>query len=156
MTETFDVQSDIACLPLVEERLFCFCDEYNLVDAFPIVSTATLHAVENAIVNRNCCNAQKRVHLYIGTWGKGIFVEVADDGDETHDNTSQIDWQSDKMLGSEIFLMHSLADRVIYLDEGRTVRLEFVIGGIDTTLSLTRTSVLNTWLSHINQRQPVA
>ena len=47
-----------------------------------------------------------------------------------------------KSAGEGIFVMHSLADNVSYSDGGRTVRLEFVVEGIDPAEALERVSVL--------------
>ena len=48
MNESFVIQSNIAQLPYVEERVFHFCRECNVGNYYSAVSVAVLQAVENA------------------------------------------------------------------------------------------------------------
>lgn len=140
MNETFVIQSDIANLPQVEERVFHFCRECNVGNYYSAVSVAVLQAVENAIVHGNCSDASKLVAISMGTCRGGVFVEVSDRGcgfDYAHFGSLD-----DETRGQGIFVMKSLADRVTFSDEGRQVRLEFDIAGIDPADALERASVL--------------
>ncbi len=141
MIESFVIQSDKANLPVVEERLFHFCRECNVGRYYSAVSVATLQAVDNAIVHGNREDSDKPVAVTFGTCRGGICVEVADQG-IGFDYARFGNLPTDETSGEGIFVMHSLADKVEYSDGGRTVRLEFVVEGIDPADALERVSVL--------------
>lgn len=143
MTETFVIQSDIANMPSVEERLFHFCRECNVGNYYSAVSVATMQAVENAIVHGNGSDAGKQVSITFGTCRGGIFTEVKDEG-------AGFDFESfgslpigDEVQGEGIFVMRQLADQMIFSDGGRCVRLEFEVAGIDPSQAMERIAVLN-------------
>lgn len=142
MIETFVIQSDIANLPMIEERLFHFCRDCNVGRYYSAVSVATLQAVENAIRHGNQDDASKNVTVSYGTCRGGIFVEVTDEGlgfDYTRFGQLPADGQ---LSGEGIFVMKSLANSVTYSEGGRQVRLEFVVEGIDPAEALERVTVL--------------
>ena len=142
MIETFVIQSDMANLPEVEERLFHFCRQCNVGRYYSAVSVATLQAVENAIHHGNSDDATKSVTIAFGTCRGGIYAEVTDEGigfDYTRFGQLPADGQ---MSGEGIFVMRSLADSVTYSEGGRQVRLEFVVEGIDPADALERVTVL--------------
>ena len=127
MTEYFEIQSDIANLAVVEERLFHFCHECNTGNYYAAISVATLKAVENAIVHGNHQVSEKKVNIGFGTCRGGIFTEVTDQGDGfdfSHYGALPAE-SSDK--GTGIFIIKSLADKTTYSDGGRHLRLEFMI-----------------------------
>lgn len=141
MTETFVIQSDIAVLPAVEERLFHLCRECNIGNYYSTVSVAAMQAVENAIVHGNELDKAKNVKITFGTCRGGVFVEVADEG-KGFDFSKFGQLPSDDSAGEGIFVMKSLSDKMIYSDGGRRVRMEFVVSGIDPAEALERISVL--------------
>ena len=143
MTESFVIQSDIANMPSVEERLFRFCRECNVGNYYSAVSVATMQAVENAIVHGNGSDAAKQVSITFGTCRGGIFTEVKDEG-------AGFDFErygslptGDEVHGEGIFVMRQLADQMIFSDWGRCVRLEFEVAGIDPSQAMERIAVLN-------------
>ncbi|MBP5527607.1 MAG: ATP-binding protein [Bacteroidales bacterium] len=140
MTETFVIQSDIALLPSVEERLFHFCQLCHVGNYYSAVSVAALQAVENAIVHGNGADAAKTVELTFGTCRGGLFVEVADQG-AGFDYGCYGDLPTDG-AGEGIFVMRQLADQVTYSEGGRRVRLEFTVAGIDPADALERVAIL--------------
>lgn len=144
MNESFVIQSDIANLPVVEERVFHFCREYNVGNYYSAVSVAALQAVENAIVHGNGSDASKTVTITLGTCRGGVFVEVSDQG--VGFDYSRFGSLDDETSGQGIFIMKSLADRMTFSDGGRQVRMEFDVVGIDPADALERASVL---LAHL-------
>lgn len=144
MNESFVIQSDIANLPVVEERVFHFCRECNVGNYYSAVSVAALQAVENAIVHGNGSDASKTVTITLGTCRGGVFVEVSDQG--VGFDYSRFGSLDDETLGQGIFIMKSLADRMTFSDGGRQVRMEFDVVGIDPADALERASVL---LAHL-------
>ena len=142
MTESFVIQSDIAILPRVEERLFHFCQENNVGNYYSAVSVAVMQAVENAIVHGNGSDSSKKVTLVFDTCRGGICAEVSDEGRgfDFHKYGNLPSGESTQ--GEGIFVMKSLADRMTFSDEGRKVRLEFDVAGIDPSDALERIAIL--------------
>lgn len=142
MTESFVIQSDIANLPLVEERLFHFCHENNVGNYYSAVSVAVLQATENAIVHGNGSDPSKNVTLLFDTCRGGICAEVSDEG-RGFDFRQYGELPSgESTQGEGIFIMKSLADRMVFSDEGQKVRLEFDVAGIDPSDALERAALL--------------
>lgn len=142
MTESFVIQSDIAILPRVEERLFHFCHENNVGNYYSAVSVAVMQAVKNAIVHGNASDSSKKVSLTFDTCRGGICAEVSDEG-RGFDFRQYGDLPSgDSTTGEGIFIMKSLSDRMVFSDEGRMVRLEFDVAGIDPSDALERVAIL--------------
>ncbi len=142
MTETFVIQSDIANMPLVEERLFHFCHECNVGNYYSAVSVAVMQAVENAIVHGNASDSDKQVSVTFGTCRGGIFAEVADQGNGFDFSRFGQLPSDEQTAGEGIFIMKSLADRMTFSDGGRMVRLEFEVSGIDPADALERIAIL--------------
>ena len=142
MTESFVIQSDIAVLPEVEERLFHFCRECNVGNCHSVVSMAALQAVENAIVHGNHSDASKTVSVEFGTCRGGVYVSVADEGEGFEYERYGALPSETSQAGEGIFVMKTLADRMKYSDGGRKVRMEFDVMGIDPTDALDRVAVL--------------
>ena len=142
MTETFVIQSDIANLPMVEDRLFHFCRECNVGNYYSAVSVAVMQAVENAIVHGNGSDSAKQVSIAFGTCRGGIYAEVADQGEGfDYSRFGQLP-MGDQTSGEGIFVMKSLADKLTYSEGGRHVRLEFEVNGIDPSDALERIAIL--------------
>ena len=142
MMEKFVIQSDIANMPVVEDRLFHFCRQCNVGNYYSAVSVATMQAVENAIVHGNRGDANKLVTIALGLCRGGIYAEVADEGqgfDFEKFGSLPVD---DEVHGEGIFIMKQLADRLTFSEGGRQVRLEFEVAGIDPTDALQRIAVL--------------
>lgn len=140
MNESFVIQSDIANLPYVEERVFHFCHECHVGNYYSTVSVAALQAATNAIVHGNGSDASKAVTVSLGTCRGGIYVEVVDQG--TGFRFEEFGSMESLEKGSGIFVMKTLADRMSYSDGGRSVRMEFDIAGIDPADALERAAVL--------------
>lgn len=140
MKEDFVIQSDTKYIPLVEDRLFHFCHLCNIGNYASAVSVAVIQAVENAIKHGNKLDPAKSVFLTLGTCQGGVFAVVRDEG-AGFDFAKYGQSPSDDR-GNGIFVMRSLADSVSFADEGRCVRLEFSVAGIDPADALCRVSIL--------------
>lgn len=142
MTESFVIQSDIANLAQVEERLFHFCRLCNVGNYYSALEVATLQAVENAILHGNQSDPAKAVSLTFGTCRGGLFVEVSDQG-QGFDHSQFGDLPTgESTRGEGIFVMRSLSDRMTFSEGGRVVRMEFDVNGIDPADALQRIAVL--------------
>ena len=149
MTEEFVIQSDIAVLPSVEERIFHFCHECNVGDYHSAVSVAALQAVENAIVHGNRSDASKEVTVTCGNCRGGIYVEVSDQGEGFNFGRYGDLPTGESDAGEGIFVMKSLADQMTFSEGGRRVRLEFIVSGIDPAEALERIAILQEHFSPV-------
>ncbi len=149
MTESFVIQSDVANLAIVEERLFHFCRECNVGSYYSTVSVAALQAVENAIVHGNKKDSVKEVSVTFMTCRGGIAVEVEDQGAGFDYNRYGDLPSGDMQTGEGIFVMRSLSDQMTFSEGGRKVRLEFDINGIDPSDALERVAVLQSHFSMV-------
>ena len=143
MIESFVIQSDIASLPVVEERLFHFCHVCNIGNYYSVVSVAALQAVENAVVHGNDNDNAKKVNITYGTCRGGLFVEVSDEGNGFDFLQYGKLSMGEENVGEGIFIMNSLADKLEFSDGGRCVRMEFLVSGIDPAEARERVSVIS-------------
>lgn len=142
MNESFVIQSDIANMPLVEERLFHFCQECHVGDYCSAVTVAVMQAVENAIVHGNGSDASRTVSITFGTCRGGIFAEVADEGNGFCFEDYGDFPANGQSAGEGIFVMKSLANRLVFSEGGRRVRMEFMVAGISPVEALERIALL--------------
>jgi len=149
MTEQFVIQSDIALLPTVEERLFHFCHECHVGNYYSAVSVAVLQAVENAIVHGNSNDVAKVVKLTFGTCRGGVYVEVTDQGTGFDVDAYGSLPSEGSTAGEGIFIMKQLADRLTFSEGGRHVRLEFNVAGIDPADALERIALLKHYFAMV-------
>ncbi len=139
--EMFTIQSDVALLSKVEDFVAQFCGEKNVHNYFATISMSVLHAVENAIVHGNQCDSSKQVAISCGNCMGGLYFEVRDEGcGFDYRQYSEMPMDGDRGVG--LFMMRCLADRVVYSDGGSTVRLEYLIAGIDKAMATERCAVL--------------
>ena len=149
MTESFVIQSDAGNMPVVEERLFHFCQECHVGDSCSAVTVAVMQAVENAIVHGDESDVTKQVTVTFTTCRGGIAVEVLDQGNGFEfERYGQLPSEA-SASGEGIFVMKSLADRMSFSDGGRKVRLEFDVNGIDPADALERVALLQEHFSLI-------
>ncbi len=139
--EMFTIQSDVALLPKVEDFVAHLCDEKNIHNYFATISMSVLHAVENAILHGNHADKSKQVTISSGNCMGGLYFEVHDEGCG-FDYKQYGDIPIDGDRGEGMFMMRCLADRVVYSNGGSTVRLEYLIAGIDKAMATERSAVL--------------
>lgn len=137
--ETIAIQSIIDNMPLVEDFVSKFCDEHHIDNYFAIISVPVLQAVGNAICHGNASDPTKTVSITADNCKGGVAFTIEDQG---------LGFDFQKYVGSAIdqatgiFLMQSLSDSMEYSNGGRTLRLEFMINGIDGSDALERISCL--------------
>ncbi|MBR1850632.1 MAG: ATP-binding protein [Bacteroidales bacterium] len=139
--QSITIQSDTENLPQVEALLSHFCDQSRIDNYYATISVAVMQAVENAIVHGNLSQPDKQVTVCADYCPGGVCFVVSDQG-QGFDHTRYTDLPQADNPGTGLFIMRSLADRVVFADGGRTVRLEFFILGIDSTRARSRSAVL--------------
>ena len=140
---------------LVERFVENLCDYYNINSTyFGNILTAVTEAVENAIYHGNRNDSSKKIFLKFEVRPEGFSFKIKDQGagfdlnavpDPTDNNA---DFSNTE--GRGLFIMKSLADEVIFHDNGSCIELFFTIASITKQISDER---INTYLSKIKSKQ---
>lgn len=144
--EKLIIQSDSNNIVEVERFVDSVCDIYNINNYSGAVSMSLLQAVKNAIVHGNKNDVSKTVTITADYCKGGISFCVTDQG-EGFDFNKYDDELSPKADGKGIYLMKALSDRLSFLDNGRIVRLDFFVIGIDGSLAMERIATLKRFYS---------
>ncbi|MEO5583117.1 MAG: ATP-binding protein [Saprospiraceae bacterium] len=97
-------------------------------DLYPNILISLTEAVNNAIIHGNQCDECKGVHVEIEPRTQGLTLIVRDEGggfNPDHVNDPTLPENISKSGGRGIFLIKQLCDRVLYDDNGCTVRMSF-------------------------------
>jgi len=97
-------------------------------DLFPNILISLTEAVNNAILHGNCSDTSKQVNIKTIVNGKGLFVEVLDEGcgfcHESLPDPTHVD-HIETCGGRGVFLIKQLADKVEFSDNGACVKMFF-------------------------------
>ena len=145
--ETITIQSDKAQMRLAEDFVCNVCDQLNLHNYLATIATSVMQAVENAITHGNGGDKRKRVVITSDVCKGGLYFTVQDEG-------NGFDWhqygdmpqEGDKGVG--IFMMRMLSDKMEFSERGDSVRLEFVVTGIDKALATHRAGCLQRFFAN--------
>lgn len=116
---------------LVEKLINEICSAYQISeDHYGNILVAVTEAVNNAIQHGNRLDPGKKVLLSFSSGDNVLAFEVSDQGDGFNfaglpDPTNPENLE--KPNGRGVFLMRHLADKVEFVNDGRTVQLEFSI-----------------------------
>ena len=144
--EKIVIQSDIANLIEVERFVANVCDTYNINNYAATISMSLLQAVENAIVHGNHSDATKTVTV-VADYVKGGVSFVVEDQGNGFDFAQYGSMPMEEGRGTGIFRMKSLSDHLSLDNNGRTVKMEFFINGIDAARALERRVTLHNFYS---------
>lgn len=136
------IQSDTSYMNEVECLLDSIADEMNLGDNAAAVNMAVSQAIKNAIVHGNRCDKAKCVTLEYGQCTGGLFFEVSDEGDG-FDFASYGTSVPQEGRGEGLFMIRMLSDKVDYFPERRCLRMEFLVNGIQPSISRERIEALH-------------
>lgn len=140
--EKIIIQSDINNLIDVERFISTICDLWNINNYSATISVSVLQAVKNAIVHGNHNDASRKVTVTADRCYGGIVVAVSDEGDGFN-YSDYGDVPSDDSKGTGIYLMKTLSDKISFSDNGSTVRMEYLVNGIDASHALERITTLH-------------
>lgn len=138
--ERIIIQSDTTNLIQVEQFVNSLCDTYNINNYAGTISMSLIQAVTNAIVHGNRNDATKTVTIVSDFCRGGVYFSVSHQGDGFDPTSIAADDLSDE--GKGLFIMRRLSDKLVFSDEGRTVRMEFFVKGIDSSRSIERVVAL--------------
>ena len=142
--KTLVLQSNKESLASVEDFLGVLCDEMHINNYYATISVPILHAVENAIVHGNNNDPQKKVLIHYGECRGGLSFAIEDEGNG-FDYSDCGSLTGDTCSGEGLFLMKMLSDKLEFLNNGSTVRMEFAIGGVDAAHVHQRIATLNAY-----------
>ena len=131
MKKDLYIPSDIGNLRLVEKAIDELSMELNLSDeVYGNIMVATMEATNNAIIHGNNSDPNKNVKIEILFGDRELKIHIEDQGlgfdySNIPDPTSPENLE--KIDGRGIFLMESLSDEILYLEDGRIVELKFNI-----------------------------
>ena len=137
--EKIVIQSDISQQIEVEKFVSDICDIYNINNYAATISMSRLQAVENAIVHGNKNDSKKTVTVSFEKCRGGVAFSVSDQGSGFDFNN----FSSNEPQGTGIFMMKTLSDKLSFSNNGSTVRMEFVINGIEASRALERIVLLH-------------
>ena len=116
---------------LIERMIEDVCDLFEVgEDHFGNILIAVTEAVNNAIQHGNRFDPSKNINISFKSKDKQIAFMVQDEGsgfDYTKVPDPTAPENIEKPHGRGIFLMNSLADKVDFTDQGKTVELYFNI-----------------------------
>lgn len=140
---------------LVERFVEDLCDYYNINNTyFGNILTAVTEAVENAIYHGNNNDASKKIHLKFEAKPEGFSFKIKDEGQgfflDSIPDPTDVDADFSKTEGRGLYIIKSLADEVIFHNNGSCIELIFKIASITKQMSDDR---INTYLSKIKSKQ---
>jgi serine/threonine-protein kinase RsbW len=132
---TLKIKSDIKEIHEVERFIEDICDYYNINNSyFGNIVVAVSEAVENSIIHGNKYDSSKIIHIGFETNQKGIVFTIEDEGDgfnfENIPDPTDIQSNPEKK-GTGIFLIKTLTDEALFLNNGRKIQLQFNITSIN-------------------------
>ena len=142
--EKLVIQSNTDNLIEVERFVSAVCDTYNINNYAGTISMSLLQAVENAIVHGNKNDAEKRVTIESDLCRGGVYFSVSDEGvGFNYSDFGTI--PASEGRGTGLYLMKTLSDGLSFQNNGSTVRMDFVINGIEASRALERIVTLRNY-----------
>lgn len=142
--EKLVIQSNTDNLIEVERFVSAVCDTYNINNYAGTILMSLLQAVENAIVHGNKNDADKQVTIESDLCRGGVYFSVSDEGDGfNYSDFGVIPAKEGK--GTGLYLMKTLSDGLSFQNNGSTVRMNFVINGIEASRALERIVTLRNY-----------
>jgi serine/threonine-protein kinase RsbW len=131
MRNSIIIKSISENLRLVEKFIDEISEEYKFSDEiYGNILIATMEAANNAILHGNQKNSEKNVEIICYSSDKNFQFTIMDEG-------TGFDYKSipdptapenvEKINGRGIFLMEKLSDKIEFIENGRVVKLTFLI-----------------------------
>ena len=126
-----ELSSKLESLSQIEKFIDDVCEQYKFgEDHYGNILIALTEAVNNAITHGNKLDPNKKVNLNMETTTSDVEFTIKDEGSGfDYDNIPDptLPENLEKLSGRGIFLMKSLADDVIFEENGAIIRLRFSI-----------------------------
>jgi len=144
------INSNLTDINLVQQLIEDFCDEHNINNTyFGNISVTVNEAVKNAIIHGNQLNAEKKVNVIIGKDHTSYIFIISDNGKgfDFKNLPDPTDINNESFTGTGIYLIKSLADKVEFKNNGKTVEIYFFVVNINAALASERASKLTSYHS---------
>ncbi len=129
--QIYHLKSTPEAIAEVEKIVYQICETFNIPeDAFGNILIALTEAVNNAITHGNQNNPEKKVTIEIINKNDEIIFSITDEGqgfDYEHLPDPTLPENISKIGGRGIFIIHQLADKVVFQNKGKTIVIHFLI-----------------------------
>ena len=129
--QNIELSSTVESLSQIESFIDEVCDQYKLgEDHYGNILIALTEAVNNAITHGNQSDPDKKVRLNMETTTTDVEFTIKDEGpgfDYNNVPDPTLPENLEKLSGRGIFLIKSLADDVLFEEDGRIIKLKFSI-----------------------------
>ena len=129
--ENIELSSEIESISKIENFIEEMCEQCQFgEDHYGNILIALTEAVNNAITHGNKLDPNKKVKLNMATTTSDVEFVVKDEGlgfDFNSVPDPTLPENLEKLRGRGIFLMRTLADKVVFEDNGKTIKLKFSI-----------------------------
>jgi len=129
--QTLKLASSAQSICKLEEFIKCIADQYNIQPSkYPDILISLTEAVNNAIIHGNKESEEKYVHVVLEKTTSGLSFTVHDEGSGFNPKSLPDPTSAEHLDccgGRGVFLMRQLADDVRYLNDGRSVCMDFAI-----------------------------
>ena len=131
LAQNLVLTSEVSNLIQIEKLIETVCENCHITeDSYGKILISLTEAVNNAIVHGNKEDKSKKVLLTYEVSDDEVSFVVKDEGcgfdlDKVPDPT--LPENINKLSGRGVFLMNSLADKVVYEDNGSSVVLKFCL-----------------------------
>jgi len=142
------ISSSLENMTQVEKFIEEISDLYYIHNSyFGNILLAVEEAVINAIRHGNKMDESKNVQITFTGNRNGLMFKIEDEGEgfDSKDipNPLETDDNNTDSIGKGIFLIRSLADKVLFNPKGNQVEISFNISGINHETTLNRLSLLH-------------
>lgn len=127
--QQIELSSKLESLSEIENFIDEVCEQYKFgEDHYGNILIALTEAVNNAITHGNNLNPDKKINLNMETTTGKVEFTIKDEGpgfDYNNVPDPTLPENLEKLSGRGIFLMKSLADEVIFEENGTVIKLRF-------------------------------
>lgn len=142
------IASSMKNMSKVEKFVEEISDMYYIYNSyFGNILLAIEEAVINAMKHGNKMDENKSVHITFSGTKNGLIFIIEDEGEgfDTRNipDPLEADEKTAENIGKGLFLMRSLADKVLFNPRGNQVEITFNISGINQETTLNRLNLLH-------------
>ena len=123
------ISSDPGNIRQVERFVRNICEEHRIREAlFPNILISLTEAVNNAIIHGNNQDQTKFVVVRSDCQPKCLSIHISDEGLGFNPKSIKDPTEEENICcdgGRGVFLIRELSDRVVFLNNGSTVKIEF-------------------------------
>ncbi len=149
-SENIVLKSDQLYINEVERFVEQICDEHNIYNNYYAnILTSIVEAYTNAVEHGNKFNPEKTVRITFNHEQKGLSFQIKDQGNGFDINKipDPTDLNNEGSEGRGIFMIKALSDQVEFQDNGRSIKLNFLISSINREVANKRTELFHNFVN---------